>query len=755
MAVQTTEEFKNGGATSYAITIEYLKASDIKVRIDGALQTYVASSPGSGQYTVSGTTVTLGAQAASGTGNVHIYRETDVDTAAAVFVAGSSIKAADLNAIHDMARFGLSEARSTTIESDIKDGAITSAKIKDGTIVNADVNASAAIDGTKISPNFGSQNIVTSGTVDGRDVSVDGTKLDGIESGATADQTAAEIKSLYEGSSNTNAFTDAEKTKLSGIETGATADQTNAEIKTAYEANSNTNAYTDAEKTKLSGIATGAEVNVNADWNSSSGDSQILNKPTLVTSLDGLSDVNTSGVADGKILKYNASSNAFIVADDGGGTGSGITNGDKGDITVANAGTVSESFTIDSNAVTTAKIADEAVTLAKLPHGTSSTDGKFLRSNNGADPTFETVNTNLVADTTPQLGGNLDVQASEINTSTTNGNIKLNPNGTGVVEIKGDGSSADGTLQLNCSQNSHGVKIKSPAHSAGASYTLTLPNNIVNGQFLKTDTNGNLSWAAVDLTALSASNLTSGTIPDARFPATLPAVSGANLTNLPSSSYNIQINTLSSSSGTGGGSATFNGTATRFTLSNAGPNAQAHLVSVNGVIQKPNSGTSPSEGFAIDGNDIIFASAPASGADFFILTLGTAITIGTPSDETVSEAKLNVSNSPTNGYFLSAQSGNTGGLTWAAVDLTALSASNLTSGTIPDARFPATLPALDGSNLTGLASTVAGGAIYENSQTISASHTIPTGSNGMSAGPVTVNNGVTLTISNGSTYTIV
>jgi len=36
MAVQTTEEFKNGGATSYAITIEYLKASDIKVRIDGA-----------------------------------------------------------------------------------------------------------------------------------------------------------------------------------------------------------------------------------------------------------------------------------------------------------------------------------------------------------------------------------------------------------------------------------------------------------------------------------------------------------------------------------------------------------------------------------------------------------------------------------------------------------------------------------------------------------------------------------------------
>ena len=149
MAVQTTEEFKNGGATSYAITIEYLKASDIKVRIDGALQTYVASSPGSGEYTVSGTTVTLGAAAASGTGNVHIYRETDVDTAAAVFVAGSSIKAADLNAVHDMGRFAAVEHRNTIITSDIKDDAVTSAKIADLGIARTNI-ANDAIDGTKI-----------------------------------------------------------------------------------------------------------------------------------------------------------------------------------------------------------------------------------------------------------------------------------------------------------------------------------------------------------------------------------------------------------------------------------------------------------------------------------------------------------------------------------------------------------------------------------------------------------------------------
>jgi hypothetical protein len=66
-----------------------------------------------------------------------------------------------------------------------------------------------------------SGNIATPGTVDGRDVSADGSKLDGIENGATADQTASEIKTLYESNSDTNAFTDSEQSKLAGIQAGA------------------------------------------------------------------------------------------------------------------------------------------------------------------------------------------------------------------------------------------------------------------------------------------------------------------------------------------------------------------------------------------------------------------------------------------------------------------------------------------------------------------------------------------------------
>ena len=63
--------------------------------------------------------------------------------------------------------------------------------------------------------------------------------------------------------------------------------------------------------------------------------------------------------------------------------------------------------------------------------------------------------------------------------------------------IKGDGSSADGQLQLNCSQNSHGVKIKAPPHSAGQSYTLILPTSVgSNGQVLASNGNSTnqLSW---------------------------------------------------------------------------------------------------------------------------------------------------------------------------------------------------------------------------------------------------------------------
>lgn len=65
------------------------------------------------------------------------------------------------------------------------------------------------------------------------------------------------------------------------------------------------------------------------------------------------------------------------------------------------------------------------------------------------------------------------------------------------VIIKGDSTNGSGKLTLNCENNSHGVNIKAPPHSAAASYTLTLPNTTgTNGQFLTTDGSGGLSWSS-------------------------------------------------------------------------------------------------------------------------------------------------------------------------------------------------------------------------------------------------------------------
>ena len=94
--------------------------------------------------------------------------------------------------------------------------------------------------------NLSNGNITLGGTVDGRNVSTDGAKLDGIEANATADQTGAEIKSAYEAVSDTNAFTDAEKSKLSGIE--ASADVTDTANVTAA------GALMDSEVTNLAQV---------------------------------------------------------------------------------------------------------------------------------------------------------------------------------------------------------------------------------------------------------------------------------------------------------------------------------------------------------------------------------------------------------------------------------------------------------------------------------------------------------------------
>ena len=163
-------------------------------------------------------------------------------------------------------------------------------------------------------------------------------------------------------------------------------------------------------------------------------------------------------------------------------------------------------------------------------------------ANDGTNPDIIEIQTggDVVDDTSPQLGGNLDTNNNQIIT-VSNRDLDLYPNGTGAVEI--GGNTNPGTVILNCESNSHGIKLQSPPHSAGQSYTLKFPTgNVTADRFLKVESitgsgatgvgqlsfaevSGGTSYQAVKTTGFTAvagegyfCNTTS-----AAFTATLPA----------------------------------------------------------------------------------------------------------------------------------------------------------------------------------------------------------------------------------------
>jgi hypothetical protein len=98
---------------------------------------------------------------------------------------------------------------------------------------------------------------------------------------------------------------------------------------------------------------------------------------------------------------------------------------------------------------------------------------------------------------------NIQIDANAVKSTDTNGNIQLFPNGTGFTELYGNTNA--GAIRFNCESNSHGVTLKGPPHSAGATYSLELPNAVgSSGDFLKaSDGSGKLAFSALALSDLS------------------------------------------------------------------------------------------------------------------------------------------------------------------------------------------------------------------------------------------------------------
>jgi hypothetical protein len=256
-------------------------------------------------------------------------------------------------------------------------------------------------------------------------------------------------------------------------------------------------------------------------------DAQIQTEDTL----EELNDTNISSLASGHVLIYD-------------GSDSFDNKAISGDITLASTGAA----TIANDAVETAMVNENVISgqSAITSGDVSITNDTLLLHDASASALKKVTVTNLissaggltevVADTSPQLGGDLDVNGNDI-VSTSNGNIDILPNGSGKVNIDGNGSSggvtiSDGLVDIRTgtgsrsqvkfyceSSNAHAQTIQAQPHSASVTNTLTLPaggdQEIVGTTATQTLTNK----------TINASQL-SGTVANARLDADLQAIAG-------------------------------------------------------------------------------------------------------------------------------------------------------------------------------------------------------------------------------------
>ena len=145
----TTENFHTGNTstTSFGYTFPILQNSDLKVELDGVIKTENTSGTNN-DYSISGTNVVFNSAPGQDV-DIHIYRQTDVDSPKAVFAAGSSIRAGDLNNNVDQSLYANQEQQQKIRTADVRDNAVTTIKIKDLNVTRAKI-ANDAIDGTKI-----------------------------------------------------------------------------------------------------------------------------------------------------------------------------------------------------------------------------------------------------------------------------------------------------------------------------------------------------------------------------------------------------------------------------------------------------------------------------------------------------------------------------------------------------------------------------------------------------------------------------
>ncbi len=428
-----------------AFTFSYLDVSEIRVDITvgSTTTTYSTSSSPAGFTVVSPNQfVTLSSHPAD-TDAIRIYRLTNLDTTQATFVSGSAISANDLNNNYKQT---LQAAQETRLEASQATSTANTAK--------------TTADAATVSAN----NAVT--TANGAVTTANGA----VTTANTADTNAsAAVATANTASTNaTNAVNTANSASTNASNAVTTANSAATDATTAINT-ANTATTTANGAVTTANAATAAANAAQADAN------------TATTTANNATSTANAATTTANTANTNASS------------------------AVSTANSASATATAAANAVANAAFYSPVAAVANIPSSPSNEDRIEIANSTGIQ-SFSPL-TGLPSGFVGSTDLTVRLEYDSANTTwiwkqyfAADPEARYATNYLAV--IKGDGTSSGqvGKITLNCSNNNHGVALQSPPHSAGATYTLTLPTALptVAGQSLTSDTSGNLGFTTVD-----------------------------------------------------------------------------------------------------------------------------------------------------------------------------------------------------------------------------------------------------------------
>ena len=446
MAITQTTYTGNGSTTNYSFTFEYLKQADVKVTLDTVATT---------AFTFANAT-TLAFTTAPGNGvAIRIFRDTAIDTLASTFFPGSAIKAEDLNNnftqnlyVTQEADFEVDTANTTAnTAKTTADAATTTANSATTTANSAVTTANSAVttaNSAITTANTASTN-ATNAVSTANTASTNASNAVSTANTASTNATNAVNTANTASTNATAALNNSRESDGSGGFTSAIT-KANTAITTANSATSTANT--------ASTNASSAVTTANAASATATSAQNAVNAVVLYDSVTNVSNIPGSPSNDDRIEVNNSTGiESFSPL-------AGMPSGFTGSTTLA----VRLSYTTSGS------------TWNWVDYRAPDPDARYFTKSSGD------TNTTNIATKMPLAGG------------TFTGAVNFDDD----VVVKGDSTNGSGKITLNCENNSHGVKIKGPPHSAAASYTLTLPNNTgTSGQALKTDGSGTLSFADV------------------------------------------------------------------------------------------------------------------------------------------------------------------------------------------------------------------------------------------------------------------